>query len=218
MGAPDQRRGFGLAREIGLQIVDAFQADVQALLALFAQGKLYPPIARTYPIDDFVAAMEEAQRGVTAGRIVIGERSPRAETFAKLLPLPVDYFERRTAGMVTRYVQQTQTIRNFLTGSLFFTALESVMFFIFLPVLLAQGVDPVWLAMLITVNLQSSFLTPPFGWALHFDSYGADALKPDYLSSAFAPASSSFFFAASASAFETPSFGYSVIHARACGT
>ena len=39
---------------------------------------------------------------------------------------------------------------------------------LFLPVLAAQGVDPVWLAMLITVNLQSSFLTPPFGWALFY--------------------------------------------------
>jgi tripartite ATP-independent transporter DctM subunit len=39
---------------------------------------------------------------------------------------------------------------------------------LFLPVLLSQGVDPVWLAMLITVNLQSSFLTPPFGWALFY--------------------------------------------------
>lgn len=37
-----------------------------------------------------------------------------------------------------------------------------------LPILLAQGVDPVWLAMLITLNLQSSFLTPPFGWALFY--------------------------------------------------
>jgi tripartite ATP-independent transporter DctM subunit len=39
---------------------------------------------------------------------------------------------------------------------------------LFLPVLLAQGVDPVWIAILITVNLQSSFLTPPFGWALFY--------------------------------------------------
>lgn len=39
---------------------------------------------------------------------------------------------------------------------------------LFLPILLAQGVDPVWLAMLITINLQSSFLTPPFGWALFY--------------------------------------------------
>lgn len=39
---------------------------------------------------------------------------------------------------------------------------------LFLPVLTSQGVDPVWLAMLITLNLQSSFLTPPFGWALFY--------------------------------------------------
>lgn len=39
---------------------------------------------------------------------------------------------------------------------------------LFLPVLLKMGVDPVWLAMLITLNLQSSFLTPPFGWALFY--------------------------------------------------
>jgi tripartite ATP-independent transporter DctM subunit len=39
---------------------------------------------------------------------------------------------------------------------------------LFLPILLNMGVDPVWLAMLITMNLQSSFLTPPFGWALFY--------------------------------------------------
>jgi TRAP-type mannitol/chloroaromatic compound transport system permease large subunit len=39
---------------------------------------------------------------------------------------------------------------------------------LFLPIFNAAGVDPVWLAMLITVNLQTSFLTPPFGWALFF--------------------------------------------------
>jgi TRAP-type mannitol/chloroaromatic compound transport system permease large subunit len=35
-------------------------------------------------------------------------------------------------------------------------------------VFVAQNVDMVWLAMLICVNLQTSFLTPPFGWALFF--------------------------------------------------
>jgi tripartite ATP-independent transporter DctM subunit len=39
---------------------------------------------------------------------------------------------------------------------------------LFLPVFTQQGVDIVWLAMLICVNLQTSFLTPPFGWALFF--------------------------------------------------
>lgn len=36
------------------------------------------------------------------------------------------------------------------------------------PPLLAMGVDPVWLGILIAVNLQTSFLTPPFGFALFY--------------------------------------------------
>jgi tripartite ATP-independent transporter DctM subunit len=39
---------------------------------------------------------------------------------------------------------------------------------LFLPVFMAAGVDMVWLATLICVNLQTSFLTPPFGWSLFF--------------------------------------------------
>ena len=39
---------------------------------------------------------------------------------------------------------------------------------LFLPVFLAQNVDLVWLGMLICITLQTSFLTPPFGWALFF--------------------------------------------------
>ena len=31
-----------------------------------------------------------------------------------------------------------------------------------------MGVDPLWLAVLIAVNLQTSFLTPPFGFALFY--------------------------------------------------
>lgn len=36
------------------------------------------------------------------------------------------------------------------------------------PALLAAGVDPVWLGIMIAVNLQTSFLTPPFGFALFY--------------------------------------------------
>jgi tripartite ATP-independent transporter DctM subunit len=36
------------------------------------------------------------------------------------------------------------------------------------PVLLTMGMDPVWLGVLIAVNLQTSFLTPPFGFALFY--------------------------------------------------
>ena len=36
------------------------------------------------------------------------------------------------------------------------------------PVLLAMGIDPVWLGVMIAINLQTSFLTPPFGFALFY--------------------------------------------------
>ena len=36
------------------------------------------------------------------------------------------------------------------------------------PVLLSLGVDPVWLGIMIAINLQTSFLTPPFGFALFY--------------------------------------------------
>ncbi len=36
------------------------------------------------------------------------------------------------------------------------------------PVLLLMGADPVWLGILIAINLQTSFLTPPFGFALFY--------------------------------------------------
>ncbi|HEC27788.1 MAG TPA: TRAP transporter large permease subunit [Gammaproteobacteria bacterium] len=36
------------------------------------------------------------------------------------------------------------------------------------PILLSMGIDPVWLGIMIAINLQTSFLTPPFGFALFY--------------------------------------------------
>jgi TRAP-type mannitol/chloroaromatic compound transport system permease large subunit len=36
------------------------------------------------------------------------------------------------------------------------------------PVLLAMGIDPIWFGVMVAVNLQTSFLTPPFGFALFY--------------------------------------------------
>jgi tripartite ATP-independent transporter DctM subunit len=40
--------------------------------------------------------------------------------------------------------------------------------FVVVPVLLTMGLDPVWLGIMIAINLQTSFLTPPFGFALFY--------------------------------------------------
>jgi len=36
------------------------------------------------------------------------------------------------------------------------------------PILLAMGLNPIWLGVIIAVNLQTSFLTPPFGFSLFY--------------------------------------------------
>ena len=36
------------------------------------------------------------------------------------------------------------------------------------PVLLTMGLDPIWLGVMIAVNLQTSFITPPFGFSLFY--------------------------------------------------
>lgn len=56
-------------------------------------------------------------------------------TFGHLLSLPIDYFETTSAGVITRHMQQLEGIRNFLTGRLFFTALDTTALLIFLPLL-----------------------------------------------------------------------------------
>jgi len=56
-------------------------------------------------------------------------------TFGHLLSLPIDYFESASAGVVTRHMQQLESIRHFLTGRLFFTALDATALLIFIPIL-----------------------------------------------------------------------------------
>lgn len=92
-------------------------------------------------------------------------------------------------SLVFRMYGGDELIRHFFTdlpGGLF-TALLIVMIVMFLlgfildfieitfvvvpivgPVLLMMGADPIWLGILIAINLQTSFLTPPFGFALFY--------------------------------------------------
>ena len=48
------------------------------------------------------------------------------------------------------------------------------------PILLAMGLDPIWLGIMIALNLQTSFLTPPFGFALFY----LRGVAPDSISTA----------------------------------
>ena len=56
-------------------------------------------------------------------------------TFQHMLRLPMNFFEQITAGVLVKHMQQTSQIREFLTGNLFLTLLDSAALIIFLPIL-----------------------------------------------------------------------------------
>lgn len=85
-------------------------------------------------------------------------------TFGKLLSLPVDFYERISSGVLIKHMQQTEKIRSFLSGSLFFSALELLSLVVFLPFLLFYSVKLtiVVLAFTLAMALVIAVLIKPF--------------------------------------------------------
>ena len=77
------------------------------------------------------------------------------------------FFSAMPGGVVTATLLVMVVI--FLLGFILdFIEITFVVVPIVGPVLLAMGLDPVWLGVMIALNLQTSFLTPPFGFALFY--------------------------------------------------
>ncbi len=76
-------------------------------------------------------------------------------------------FDALPGGVITALILVMVVI--FLLGFILdFIEITFVVVPIVGPVLLAMGVDPIWLGVVIAINLQTSFLTPPFGFALFY--------------------------------------------------
>jgi subfamily B ATP-binding cassette protein HlyB/CyaB len=56
-------------------------------------------------------------------------------TFERLLSLPINFFERASAGVITKHMQQVEKIREFLTGRLFLTLLDATSLLVVVPLL-----------------------------------------------------------------------------------
>ncbi|MFO8047023.1 MAG: TRAP transporter large permease subunit [Halomonas sp.] len=81
--------------------------------------------------------------------------------------LVIELFEALPGGVVGATLVVMLVI--FLLGFILdFIEITFVVVPIVGPVLLAMGIDPIWLGIMIAVNLQTSFLTPPFGFALFY--------------------------------------------------
>ena len=85
-------------------------------------------------------------------------------TFAKLLSLPVDFYERISSGVLIKHMQQTEKIRGFLSGSLFHSALELFSLAVFLPFLLFYSVKLTFVVLFFTflMALVIAVLIKPF--------------------------------------------------------
>lgn len=85
-------------------------------------------------------------------------------TFSHLVHLPMDFFERMPSGVILKHIQQTEKIRGFLTGNLFFTLLELCSLFAFIPFLLLYSVELTMVVLLFTLlmALVVAVLIKPF--------------------------------------------------------
>ncbi|NLZ63399.1 MAG: peptidase domain-containing ABC transporter [Lentisphaerae bacterium] len=86
------------------------------------------------------------------------------KTFRHLLRLPLDFFEKIPAGVLLKHIQQTEKIRGFLSGNLFFTILELCSLAIFIPFLLLYSARLTAIVLLFTalMILTAALLIKPF--------------------------------------------------------
>lgn len=78
-----------------------------------------------------------------------------------------DFFNQLPGGVFSAMLL-VMVIIFFLGFILDFIEITLVVVPIVAPVLFMMGVDPIWLGIMIAINLQTSFLTPPFGFALFY--------------------------------------------------
>lgn len=73
-----------------------------------------------------------------------------SRTFEHLMRLPMHFFEQSSAGVLVKHMQQTETIREFMTGKLFMTALDSTALLFFIPILLFYSVPMAAIVLLLS--------------------------------------------------------------------
>lgn len=105
-----------------------------------------------------------------------------SRTFQHLLSLPLAFFEQTTAGILTRHLQQTETIRHFLTGRLFQTALDALQLPIILVILLLYSVKLTFVVLTFSALIASiiGIMVPVFRHHLE-QLYAAEGSRQGHL-------------------------------------
>lgn len=179
--AEEERKG--LWREVVFALLPPF-ALILAVLGSILGGIATPTEASS------LGAVGAMVLALLRGRLNLQVLKETAMTTATVTSMVfVILFGASVFSIVFRMMGGEALVHEFLTGLPGgpLAVLAVVMFFMFLlgfildtfeiifivipitaPILLAMDVDPVWLGILVGVNLQTSFLTPPFGFALFY--------------------------------------------------
>ncbi|MBI3445460.1 MAG: peptidase domain-containing ABC transporter [Magnetospirillum sp.] len=125
---------------IGLATPFFFQIVIDKVLVHNAESTLYVLTAGVV-----VAVVFDAILGFLRNYLLLWSTNKidvrlAARTFDHLMRLPIHFFEQSSAGVLTKHMGQTETIREFMTGKLFMTTLDATALLIFIPILLVYSV------------------------------------------------------------------------------
>ena len=168
-----------LAVAAGLAPVRLQRSDTG--LATWALGAVYGALA-LIGVAAVLASLRRLYARDVLGGVVTTTMTVSAMIFATILMASVFSLVFVGLGGEDRVAHILKSMPGGATGALIFAmALIFVLGFfldfveitvillpLLAPVLILMGHDPVWLAILIAINLQTSFLTPPFGFSLFY--------------------------------------------------
>ncbi len=149
--------GEGLAIALALILCALTATSVAySLYKLWLGGILWPVMKGTVEITTMVFAI---LIGATLFSLTFKGLGGEETVNDLLHALPGETFGAVLAVMVIMFI---------LGFFLEFIEITLVVVPIVAPILFLMGVDPVWLGVMMAINLQTSFLTPPFGFALFY--------------------------------------------------
>lgn len=156
-----QRSDFSSTEQVALWVAIGLVAVViitvlVACWALFQDGQLSPVVEQTGLITAMIFAVLV---GASLFSLVFRGLGGEETVHQMLGSLPGGLFGAMVFVMLLMFIM-----------GFFLDFLEIIFILVPIvgPVLILMGADPVWLGVMIAVNLQTSFLTPPFGFALFF--------------------------------------------------
>lgn len=103
-------------------------------------------------------------------------------TFDKLMSLPIRFFEHRPSGVLIQHMRQPEKIREFVSGKLFMTILESASLVVYLPILFCYSAKLATLVLVFSLLIALAVLLAlrPFRAKLQ-DLYMAEGERQAYL-------------------------------------